>query len=426
MSIVDQLLGAELRERSVTVRQPWKLSQTIDRSLKGQLCTGCGLCAAAAPGAVVLETAAPGYTRPRQIGPVTDKQERIIAAACPGAAVAPWPEAPNVDPYWGPWRRVATGWATDHALRHRASSGGMLTGLAVHALRSGLVDRVVHVTADPDRPTRNRVVCSTTAAEVIEGAGSRYAASSPLAIVDRVLSDGGRVAFIGKPCDASALRRLARVDARVERHVAFVLAFFCAGVPSHAGADRVIEAMGMDPRTVARFRYRGFGWPGRTVAEDRDGRRAEMAYAESWGEHLSQELQFRCKICPDAVGGVADIACADAWHGDARGYPSFEERDGRSLVMTRTDAGEALLRSALEAGAIETRPLDVREIDAMQPSQARRKRLVRSRLAALSMTLRSKPDVRGTEVAVAARRASGREQIKSFLGSARRIVLAKR
>jgi coenzyme F420 hydrogenase subunit beta len=403
-----------------------KPSRTVGRVLKGQLCTGCGLCAAAAPGAIVVETASPGYSRPRQIGPVLDHQERVIAAACPGSVVESWPEAPNLHPYWGPWRRVATGWATDQTLRHRASSGGALTGLAVHALKSGMVDRVVHVVPDLERPTRNRVVCSTTEAEVIAGAGSRYAASSPLAVMDQVLSDGGRVAFIGKPCDASALRRLARIDKRVDQHIAFILAFFCAGVPSHAGADRVIAAMGMDPAEVSRFRYRGFGWPGLTVAEDRNGTRAEMTYAESWGGHLSHEIQFRCKICSDAVGGVADIAFADAWYGDSRGYPSFEEHDGRSLIMTRTEAGESLLGAALEAGAIDVRPLDVGEIEAMQPSQARRKRLVWSRLAALSATLQSKPDVRGTEVPTAAWQAGGGEQIKSFLGSVRRIVVARR
>ena len=403
-----------------------KPSRTLDRALKGDLCTGCGACAAAAPGAIVMETAAPGYNRPRQVGPVPDERERVIAAVCPGSIVEPWPEAPNLDPYWGPWKRVATGWATDLALRYRASSGGVLTGLAVHALKSGLVDRVVHVASDPERPSRNRVVCSTSEAEVIEGAGSRYAASSPLAVMDKVLSDGGRVAFIGKPCDASALRRLARLDERVDQHIAFVLTFFCAGVPSHAAADRAITAMGMDPAQVVHFRYRGFGWPGVTVAEDGDGRRVDMTYAESWGRYLAEEVQFRCKICPDAVGGVADIACGDAWYSDARGYPSFEERDGRSLILSRTEVGETLLRSAIEAGAIDARPLVVREIDSMQPSQARRKRLVRSRLAALSMTLQPRPDVRGTEVRTAARRASAGEQIKSFLGAVHRILWSRR
>ena len=55
-----------------------------------------------------------------------------------------------------------------------------------------------------------------------------------------------------------------------------------------------------------------------------------MSYADSWGAHLSKHVQFRCKICPDAVGGVADIACADAWYGGDSGYPQFDEAAGRS------------------------------------------------------------------------------------------------
>jgi coenzyme F420 hydrogenase subunit beta len=77
------------------------------------------------------------------------------------------------------------------------------------------------------------------------------------------------------------------------------------------------------------------------TATAHDGRTAEMTYERSWGHHLSREVQFRCKICPDAVGGVADIACADAWYGGETGYPTFEEQSGRSLVVTRTAVGEA-------------------------------------------------------------------------------------
>ena len=50
-----------------------------------------------------------------------------------------------------------------------------------------------------------------------------------------------------------------------------------------------------------------------------------MSYAQSWGEILTKHVQFRCKVCPDGSGGFADVACADAWYGDERGYPSFEE-----------------------------------------------------------------------------------------------------
>lgn len=401
-------------------------SPTVTRVLAGELCSGCGLCAGVAPHAITMTTMPPGYSRPQQNGEVSARAERAIARSCPGSVVSPWQGGDERHPYWGPYYRVLTGHATNPAVRHAGSSGGAITGLAMHALRKGLVERVVHVLADPERPTRNITVLSTTPEEVLAAAGSRYAASSPLAGIDRLLSDERRIAFIGKPCDVSALRQLATVDPRVDRRVPIMLAFFCAGLPSHAGADRIVRDMGLEPDDVVRFRYRGNGWPGLTRAETADGRVGEMRYADSWGGQLSREVQFRCKICPDAVGGVADIAAADAWYGGESGYPQFEEQDGRSLVITRTTAGEALLDSAVAAGDMAVAPLAIVEIDLMQPAQARRKRVVAARLAACAATLQPRPDMRGLDVTAAARRSTVREQLGNFAGTARRILANRR
>jgi coenzyme F420 hydrogenase subunit beta len=158
----------------------------------------------------------------------------------------------------------------------------------------------------------------------------------------------------------------------------------------------------------------------------RDGRSASMTYEESWGGHLSKEVQFRCKICPDAVGGVADIACADAWYGGETGYPTFEEVSGRSLIVTRTSAGEKLLASAVAAGALIADPLDLKEIDMMQPSQARRKRLIRSRTAAVRACLQPVPRMDGLMVGKAARRAGAREEFHNFAGTAKRVITGNR
>lgn len=401
-------------------------SPTVDRVLKGQLCTGCGLCASVAGEAIQMEMVAPGYSRPQQRGPVSQGAEAAIAAACPGAVVAEWDKAENVHPYWGPWLRVATGHSLRPDVRYEGSSGGALSGLLIHALETGLVDRVIHVQPDPEQPTRNLVVCSRTAAEVLAGAGSRYTASSPLAQIDAALSEGGAIAFVGKPCDVSALRRLAQVDARVGRHVPIMLSFFCGGMPSHDGVDRILSTMGVRREDVVAFRYRGQGWPGKTAATTRDGQVAEMDYADSWGGHLSKEVQFRCKICPDAVGGVADIACADAWYGGESGYPTFDEQDGRSLIISRTQAGERLLSSAIGARDIEAEDLDIEEIGLMQPSQARRKRLIVARTAALVVTGQPKPVMSGVQVMEAAKRGSIGDAVRNFAGTVRRIILGRR
>lgn len=402
-------------------------SKALSSVRRGELCAGCGLCAAAAPEAIRMETAAPGYARPVQTADLTPAQEALIAEACPGLVVEPWTGvAPHTHPYWGPWRSVSTGHANDPKVRWGASSGGAITALLIHALESGLIDRVVHVAADPRRPTGNIVVCSREASAIAAGAGSRYAASSPLEVIERELGAGGAFAVVGKPCDISALRRLGRLDPRVARHVPLALSFFCAGVPSHEAAGRVLDAMGAPADQVTAFRYRGEGWPGDAAATLANGEVRRLSYEGSWGDYLSKELQFRCKICPDGVGGAADIACADAWYGDDKGYPSFEEQDGRSLIMARTEAGERFLSGALAAGALTAAPLDIGEIDRMQPSQARRKRVLQSRRLALAATLQPAPKVEGTLVETAAARAKPREQLREFLGAFRRVLNGRR
>lgn len=401
-------------------------SPTIARVLKGELCTGCGLCAGVADGAVVMKTAAPGYSRPEVLQEISSEAELAISQACPGQRVAAWQAAPHRHLSWGPWLQTLTGYAADPYVRFCASSGGALSGLLLHALETGLVDAVLHITADPDQPTRNMVVWSRTRDEVINAAGSRYAASSPLADINAALAQELRLAFVGKPCDVSALRQLALVDARVKLRFPLMLSFFCAGVPSHNGADRIVRAMGFEPDEIKAFRYRGNGWPGLTRAESHDGRVAEMRYEDSWGGQLSKEVQFRCKICPDAVGGVADIACADAWYGGETGYPQFEEQDGRSLIMSRTATGDRLLRDAMSAGKIVAEALPVSEIDLMQPGQARRKRLVAARLAACAATLQPRPKMKGLDVGRAARQAGAVETVRNWLGTMRRIVQGRR
>jgi coenzyme F420 hydrogenase subunit beta len=338
--------------------------------------------------------------------------------------VAPWPA--EADPYWGPMLSVHVGHATDPRTRFRASSGGALSALLMHALRSGRVDRVVQIMPDPDQPTGNVTVISTTEAEILERAGSRYAPSSPLESIEAVLSDGGKAAFVGKPCDVSALRGLAGRDSRVVETIPLSLAFFCAGVPSRRGADRVLAALNVDRRDLSAFRYRGEGWPGRAVATLRNGETRDMSYDDSWGGFLADEVQFRCKICPDGVGGVADLACADAWYGDERGYPQFEEQDGRSLIIARTAQGQALLDDALAASALVVEPVDPAQIDLMQPGQTQRKRNALYRNAALAVTLQPRPQMKRLKVVEAAKRARISEATRNFLGTIRRIVVRRR
>lgn len=403
-------------------------SRSLARVVRGELCAGCGLCAAISPDKVAMRLSPQGFARPYAVGGALEHDEDArIAQSCPGSVVAPWStDTAELHHAWGPIDSCGVGHAQDDEVRFGGSSGGLLSAIAIHALEAGLVDAVVHIAADPSDPIRNRVGISTSRAEVMAAAGSRYGPSPVLSELHMLLDDPRRFLIIGKPCDISAIRQLASIDARVDARFPYKLSFFCGGMPSLAGTKAIIADIGLGDAPITRFRYRGNGWPGTVEVAAKDGRVGTMSYAESWGRYLSSRVQYRCKICPDAVGGSADIAAADAWYGGESGYPQFDERDGRSLILGRSAAGVELLASARRAGAIADEPLAISEIDLMQPSQAHRKRLIAARTLAARLMLQPVPTMKGLCVVAAAATAGLGEQLHNLLGSLRRIILNRR
>jgi coenzyme F420 hydrogenase subunit beta len=391
-----------------------QVSPALRRILKADCCTGCGACASVSGGVITMAMTPAGVLRPQAVGPLPDATDGIISDICPGVRLAQTSREGNDHPLWGPLIAVRTGAATDPDLRHHASSGGALSALLVYLLDTGSVDRIVQVAASTASPIENATVETVCAEGVRRAAGSRYGPSAPLADLDRQLASPGRFALVGKPCDIAAARALARHDARVAEKVPVMLSFFCAGVPSLHGTQAILDRLKVDAGALATFRYRGDGWPGRCTAMLSDNASASMSYAESWGDILSKHVQFRCKICADGVGGLADVVCADAWDCDEAGYPLFAEAEGLSLVLSRTEKGEALVAAAAEAGRLAVEPLDPARIRSMQPSQAFRKRNLAARLAALAVLRRPRPDYRGFHLLALARHGRPRTVLRNF------------
>ena len=392
--------------------------RSLDAVVASGLCAGCGLCAAMVP-SITMRISARGFARPSAEDPSAAELARILSV-CPGARLDGPPAAPSTHAVWGPVRALHRAWATDPAVRWAGASGGVITALCAHLLATDAVDAVLHVGAEAQAPLWTSPQVSTTTTQLVDRAGSRYAPSPVLAGLDDALARHARIAVVGKPCDIAALRRHVATDPSLAARIPWMLSFFCAGVPSLVGTEILVRRMGLDPATLTELRYRGRGWPGRMTAEAADGRTASMSYTDSWGGELHGHLQFRCKICPDGTGEHADIAAADAWL-TRDGYPDFEERDGISAVLARTERGAALLAVAVAAGAIETAPLAPAELMAMQPYQVRRKRVLLGRLAALRLLGQRVPRYRGLRLWRNALR-GGRALLRDFVGTGLRVL----
>lgn len=385
------------------------------------LCAGCGMCAGISDGSVEMELDAAGYLRPREITRLSSEKNALIEAACPGLRVERPVDGAGCHPLWGVYESADLGWSTDDALRHHGSSGGALSAIARYLIDSGRVDFVLTNKAHSTDPVSNETVPAGDAGAIFTAAGSRYAPSAPLADIGRYLAGDRRFAVIGKPCDISALRALAKHDPRIDEKIPVMLSFFCAGVPSRKGATAILEALNVSENEVEHFQYRGDGWPGKAKAVLKDGRQMTMSYAASWGGVLSKHVQFRCKICPDGTGGSADIVCADAWHSDDDGYPLFEDAEGRSLILARTKKGGGIIEAAAAAGAIERTPFDITVLASMQPGQTGRAKVLLARLAALPFKGRHLPRYDGFSMLRNAWTAGLLTNLRNFLGTLRRI-----
>jgi coenzyme F420 hydrogenase subunit beta len=393
---------------------------TLAEVVRHGLCTGCGLCQSmAGPDRVHLEMTEDGFLRPRIRQPLSADEERRILSVCPGNRQRAMPEpGARIDPLWGPIRRLARGQATDEELRFKAASGGVISAICNHLLASGEVDAILHTTADPTQALRSIPQVSRNPQGVMQAAGARYGPAAPLTDIEAMLAAGRRFAVVGKPCDIAALRNLARIDRRVDRLVRYRIAFFCAGISSLGISQAIIGKYGLTEDQVRLMRYRGYGCPGPTRIEAKDGRVFEQGYDETWGNELAQEIQFRCKICPDATGEQADIACGDAWI-TADGY-AHGEYESWNAVIARTAAGEALLARMERDGQLHLLPNTVAELNRMQPHQGERKMAILARLSGLLLAGQPRPRYTGLRIAIAGW-AGRRRFIKNLLGTMRRL-----
>jgi len=322
--------------------------------------------------------------RPVVLDALDDALLSEINAACPGihceGVAAPTAREIEMHPLWGPTVWMATGHATDESVRFHASSGGALSALGNHLLESGEVDFLLHVAAARGAPLRTAATLSFNTTEVMDASGSRYGPAAPLIDFKTVLDRGRPFAFIGKPCDISAIRNYAKLDPRVDELLRYTLNFFCGGVSEFSKTMDYVRKVGLTEPEVTHLRYRGDGCPGPMVMKSRDGQVFKFDYNEMWEDENRWQLQFRCKICPDSIGECADVTVADVWPG---GRPDTEGL-GFNGFIARTPRGARLLEAAVRARSITlTEDLGFDGLELAQGSHSRRKQGLKARLRAL-------------------------------------------
>jgi coenzyme F420 hydrogenase subunit beta len=164
----------------------------------------------------------------------------------------------------------------------------------------------------------------------------------------------GRYAFVGKPCEVRALRRLQDRFPELRERVVLAVGVFCAQTPARSRTKAFLESRGIDPQQVHAVAYRGAGWPGRFRAWNATGIVCEVPYREAWDFLAAGTQGVACLLCSDGVAAEADVSAGDPWFLAAESPMG----DGRTLVAVWTDLGKEAVAGAASAGTIVPNELE--------------------------------------------------------------------
>lgn len=387
-----------------------------------RLCLGCGACAwACAEGKVRLADIIQDGIRPRVSGECGGCTECVDV--CPGIETThrrfPAGSIKGLRKGWGPVLGIWEGHAADPELRFRGSSGGAATALALYSLQRLDASGVLHSGSREDEPWLNRTFFSTTEEELLARSGSRYSPASPcegFGLLEKAPSPG---VFIGKPCDAAALRKAQALSRELKEKTALSISIFCAGTPSTLGTIELLNKFNISAGSLKYLRYRGMGWPGMWTAGLKDNGEFRLTYKEAWG-FLQRYRPLRCHLCPDGTGEFADVSCGDPWY-----RKISKDEPGLSLVIARTPEGQRTIEAAARDGYLKIWKIDPGLLKASQENLLMKRSAIWGRLLAMRLLGAPLPKLRGFSLLSNWLGLSLAQKAKSLGGTARRVITRK-
>jgi len=251
--------------------------------------------------------------------------------------------APAVDDGYGPSAYGVYARATDPGVLAHGQDGGVVSALLIHGLETGSLGGAVLGDVMPDDSQIGRPRLAVDRAGVLACAGSRYTYSPNTLALQEAMRSGVRpLAVVGVPCQVDGIRLQQHSSIRLEManwyrsNVTLVLGLFCSEAFTHESLDRLGEMIGVERSRIANINIKG-----KVVVRLDDG--------EVVTTSLKRYREFArpaCLYCRDYSAEHADI-----------GFGGIG-LDGWTFTLVRTERGHQAFQAAIDAGVIQTRPLD--------------------------------------------------------------------
>lgn len=254
------------------------------------------------------------------------------------------------DKYLGKHAACRKGYAADESIRENAASGGMVTALLCHLLKTGQIDGAwVTKTEIRDGKLGYHTFIAVTEEEIRSASSSIYMNIPLLKHVDLVRSFDGRVAAVMTPCMLKGLTKLMEKDEELRKKIVLKLGLYCSGNHSEKATLLSLEQSKVSLAGAERLYYRRGHWRGLSSVVYGDGSEKTFSYTKTICAYKNAYFfeKGSCMTCQDHFASAADISFGDIWLKEMKGDPIKH-----TSCVIRNERALAMYRSAVEAGAI--------------------------------------------------------------------------
>lgn len=241
---------------------------------------------------------------------------------------------------FGSYLRLVTAQTTNSVILDMAQNGGVVTGLLTYALEKKVIDGAIVSAIGKEIPFCPVPMLAKTSQEILESAGTRYSYSPNVQILSEVSKqDVKAIAFVGTPCQITAVRRMQERKLDCARAVKLLIGLMCSEAFSYEDLiiKHVQNQLGVNLRKVRKTQI-----VGNEMIITTDETKIAVHLAE-----IKKFARKSCKKCLDFSAELADLSMGSL------GLRQW------TFVIVRTPIGERLFAEAERAKAFVTRPVQM-------------------------------------------------------------------
>ncbi|KOR28843.1 hypothetical protein TI03_03810, partial [Achromatium sp. WMS1] len=318
----------------------------INKIVNSGYCIGCGACSVAEPKSIKVNMNDYGQYEAKVISKNLDIKELNI---CPFSDNSINEDAISdnlfknkieKNQYIGYYHSLYAGYVQEDNYREKATSGGLISWILCNLLMKGNIDYVIHVKENKEN---NKILfkydISSSVAEILEGAKSRYYPVEISKVLEHVKNKPGKYAFVGLPCFVKAVRLLMNEHSIIKSRVRYCIGLVCGHLKSKEFANFFAWQAGILPEKLKTIDFRlklnnenanNYGVYLKNDENVEIIKPVQSFFGFNWRNNF-----FRCSACSycdDVFAETADMVVGDAW------LPEYiNDPKGNSVVVVRNE-----------------------------------------------------------------------------------------